>query len=288
MTQVPGWFEPVCVAVVVLTLALMARRRSAGALLGEYLALALAAWIGEASCVNLYRHYGYAASWHGHLLGVPLLVPLIWPLVVLSSREVVQSLWPAAGRRQPLLVGLLVAFDASLVEVIAVRAGLWSWVEPGYLGVPPIGILGWGFFAAGATWALALPLHAALRLVAAVLAGPVVAHALILATWWGLFRWLWRFNLGPKAVWVFAVFGGLFYGAVMAARRHGRVLPMGVAGPRVVAAVQFVVLMAVVALGGAAQPTDGPRWLHLMLVAAPYLAATRFSARGTGSPAAPP
>ena len=60
-----------------------------------------------------------------------------------------------------------------------------------------------------------------------------------------------------------------------------------------VAALLFVLLMVLVATGTAAQPTDGPRWLHLLLVAAPYLAATRFSGRATapadgGSPAAPP
>ena len=60
----------------------------------------------------------------------------------------------------PLAAGLLILFDAALVEPVAVSAGLWSWSESAVLGVPLIGIAGWG----------ALPLDVALpRAAAAVL-----------------------------------------------------------------------------------------------------------------------
>src|SRR5438477_648524 len=110
----PSWpFEVACAGVVVLTLALMARARPIAALAVEYAALAAAAWIGEEGCVALYGFYGYAAGWHGRIDRVPLLVPLIWPLVILSARDVVSSLWPAlAGGRRAFAVGAVVAFDA--------------------------------------------------------------------------------------------------------------------------------------------------------------------------------
>ena len=118
-------FELACVLIVIATLSLLLRRRPARELLPMYGALAIAGLGGEASCVAWYRHYDYHAPWHLRLIGVPILVPLIWPLVILSAREVVTALWPAvSGARRAALVGALVVFDASLVEVVAVRAGL--------------------------------------------------------------------------------------------------------------------------------------------------------------------
>ena len=133
-------FEAACVFVIVVTLAMTARARPARGLLADYFVLAAAGWVAEQSCIQAYRFYSYAEAWSIHVGDVPLLVPLIWPLVILSARDVVSSLWPGARRWSPLLVGAVVAFDASLVEVVAVRAGLWSWTEPGHLGVPVIGI----------------------------------------------------------------------------------------------------------------------------------------------------
>ncbi len=105
---------------------------------------------------------------------------------------------------RPLIVGAVVAFDASLVEVVAVRAGLWSWAEPGHLGVPLIGMLGWGYFAIGADAALGRG-----RRLAAVVAAPAAAHALIQLTWWGAFRWGLRRDLGSASVAGMAVIGVL-------------------------------------------------------------------------------
>lgn len=262
-------FEAACVAVIALTLAAMARTRPWRALLTEYAALAVAGWVGEQTCIAFYDFYHYATGWHARVGHVPLLVPLIWPLVIMSARDVAASLGAA---RRALVVGAIVAFDASLVEVVAVRAGLWSWAEPGHLGVPVVGMLGWGFFAFGA----ALPRN---RLAGAVIA-PLVAHALILATWWGLFRWTVRGDLGVASLVGVALVSLAVLGAVLAFRARGGGIPLSVALPRMIAAVLFVALLASTA------PASLPLWTHAALVAVPYLVATRFTA-GARSAEAP-
>ena len=100
----PG-FEVLCAVVVIVALALMARRRRLGDLLIQYLTLALAGWVGEETCIAAYRFYRYADAWHARVADVPLAIPLIWPLVILSAVEVVRGVWPAAGRARPWLVG---------------------------------------------------------------------------------------------------------------------------------------------------------------------------------------
>lgn len=253
-------FELACVAVIAVTLALMARQRGAKALLADYGVLAAAGWVGEQSSIQWYHFYSYAPVWSVFVGHVPLLVPLIWPLVILSARDIVVSLWPNARRLAPLMVSAVVVFDASLVEVIAVRAGLWSWAEPGHLGVPLIGILGWGYFALGASFALdqrTLWKHALVMLL-----GPLSAHVLILSTWWGLFRWTLRGDLGMWSVAGVAALGILAAGFVVRARRAGHAVPMSVAGPRTTAALLFLLLF----LQHAA--SDGRYWIHVLAVSA--------------------
>ncbi|MFT3764247.1 MAG: hypothetical protein QM820_01805 [Minicystis sp.] len=258
-------FEAACVAVIALALAAMARGRPWRELLADYAALAVAGWIGEETCVAVYGYYRYAEGWHARIHHVPVLVPLIWPLVILSARDVAAAVWPAAERWRPLIVGAVVAFDASLVEVVAVRAGLWSWAEPGHLGVPLIGMLGWGYFAVGADAALGRG-----RRLLAVVAAPAAAHALILGSWWAAFRWGWRRDLGAASVLGMAAVGVAALAAVVAARRRGGGIPLGVAVPRMVAASLFFALLVTTAPGEAAL------WIHTAAVAVPYLAATRF------------
>lgn len=276
-------FEIACVLIIALTLAAMARERPVKELVADYLALAVAAWIGEESCVALYGYYHYAPGWDLRVDHVPLLVPLIWPLVILSARSVATALWPRATRLRPLLVGAVVAFDASLVEVIAVRAGLWSWAEPGHLGVPLIGMLGWGYFALGADAALSLRLEgseqrrALLPRLATLVAGPLAAHALIQLTWWGGFRWGLRRDLGEASLIGVALIGAALLAPVLSARRAGHTLPPSIALPRIIAAGLFFVLLLLTA------PTELPLWIHTAAVAVPYLAATGL--RETGSPA---
>lgn len=264
MVPFPG-FELACVAIVALALAAMARVRPWPGLLADYAALALAGWLGEETCVAWYGFYRYAPTWHGRLDHVPVMIPLIWPLVILSARAVVDALAPGAGWWRPLLVAALVAFDASLVEVIAVRARLWAWTEPGHLDVPVLGILGWGFFAAGADVALGLR-HRARHL--GLLAALALTHLLIVGAWWGCFRWVVRGELGDASLVGLGAISALALLGALAARRRGRVLLLDVALPRMVAAALFLSTLVVVA------PGDRRLWLHAALVAIPYLAVT--------------
>jgi hypothetical protein len=283
-------FELCCVVIVLATLAILARTRPPGVLLADYAALALAAWIGEESCVGLYRFYGYAEGWHARVDLVPALVPLIWPLVILSARDVVTALGVAAvalpaGRRdagrerlsgvrtdlgavaaRAAAVGALVMLDASLVEVIAVRAGLWSWAEGGHLGVPLVGILGWGFFAAAADAALGAGGRARHALV--VVLAPLATHVALLAAWWGGLRWLLRGPLGDASVAAVAVVGLVLGLGALALRRRGRAVPLAVAAPRMVAAALFVAELLLVA------PTEPGLLVHTAAVALPYFVAT--------------
>jgi hypothetical protein len=273
-------FEIACVIVVALTLAGMSRARDLRALLRDYAALAVAAWVSEDTSIAFYRFYAYAPGWHLHVHHVPILVPLIWPLVVLSAREVVSTLWPELGRwARPVVVGAVVAFDASLVEVVAVRAGLWSWAEAGHLGIPLIGIAGWGYFAAGADVALSRG-----RASLAIVTGPLATHALVLLTWWGLFRWTLRGALGAGSLVGLAGAAVLVLALVLGRRRAGGAIPLDLAMPRMIAASLFVVLLVMTA------PLDAPLWMHAACVAVPYLAATSYdltALRGRRSPEAP-
>jgi hypothetical protein len=268
-------FEVACVIVVVLTLFLMARRQPIEDLLTDYAALAVAGFIGEETCVRFYAYYHYAPSWHLRLDCVPVLVPLIWPLVILSARDVAASVWPTITKWRPLVVLAIVAFDASLVEVIAVRAGFWSWADQGHLGVPILGILGWGYFALGADWALSgrfssrEPSRVA-RFLSVVVFAPLMTHALIQLTWWGFFRWAQRNPLGPASLWGLAGLSAVILVLVIRARRRGGAIPLAIAGPRMVAAGLFFVLLVSTA------PTEIPLWMHTTAIAVPYLAASKF------------
>ncbi len=265
-------FELACLVVVVATLAAMARRTEPRGLLADYALLAVAAWLGEESCVAIYHFYAYGPHWDARLFDVPVLVPLIWPLVILSARDVASGLFPRASRGAGLsraaLVGAIVAFDASMVEVVAVRAGLWSWAERGHFDVPVIGILGWGYFALGAELVLARAKGAA-RLAVLVVA-PLVAHALIQATWWGLFRWTLRGDLGRASLVGFVGLAALCSLLAALAKRRGAGIPLGVAGPRVLAAGLFFVLLVRVA------PRDLGLWTQVACVAITYSIATRW------------
>jgi hypothetical protein len=105
-----------------------------------------------------------------------------------------------------------------------VNAGLWSWIEPGIFHVPPIGILGWGYFAL----CCALMLQRAIRPnrskggALLLLLVPVFGtHLLLLGTWWGALRWV-NTTVNPTvavvAVWVLSL--ALVY--TILRRRTGR------------------------------------------------------------------
>jgi hypothetical protein len=181
--------ELCCLAVVALWLAL--RFAAAGVaervpLVRQMVVVAVGAWLAEDTSIHWYRFYGYdRGSWQVFIDQVPLLIVLIWPVVVTSALDLARALHAAPDRLAAWLFVLVVA-DAWFIEPIAVDAGLWSWTEPGPFAVPTIGVLGWGCFAAG----VGLVVGRGWPIVAAVIVGPAVCHALLVVLWWGAFRWL--------------------------------------------------------------------------------------------------
>jgi hypothetical protein len=269
---IPAWFQPTGAIVLGFAYALALLGRPAGErgrYVFECLAIAAAAWLGEESCILLYAFYSYSGDWWLFLSHVPVLIVAIWPMIVQSARSVVRELWPDA-RHPFLLVALVVLVDASLMESIAVANGLWSWVEPGYIGVPLIGVLGWVFFAAPA--ALALESKSLGRAVAGCFAAVLATHALILATWWGVLRWVLRGDLGAVAVLGFTPIALLM--AVLVWRSHRALRPTTVLA-RVAAASIFLTLLVL------RSAKDIPLVAHTSLVATPYLLASLRRPRGS-------
>ena len=224
--------------------------------------LTVAAWAGEQTCISWYGFYTYSDAWSLKLGHVPVLVALIWPMVVLSAREFAKALWPARqGWRLACIIGVLVIFDASLIEVCAVRAGYWSWFEGGYMGVPLMGLIGWGAFAFSATFFL--DSRGWTRRAAPILT-LVLTHALLLALWWGLFRWGLRDDLGPRAVVGFAGFSAGVTIFVWLSRRR---MALSTLVARAAATSVFVALIVSTDQGDYL-------WGHFGLVAVPYLLAS--------------
>jgi hypothetical protein len=261
-------FEILCALVVALTIAASLRaeptpeRRARS--FGDYVLLAIAGFVGEQTSITLYRHYDYAPDWHLRLGDVPLLVPLIWPLVILSARAVREALFPAAKAWQrPLLLWLFVCADASLMEVLATRADLWTWSEPGHLDVPVLGILAWAHFAAAAD--VLLDRLEGLSRVLVVPASVLVAHALICASWWYGLKWILRGDLGTASVIAVAVLGALASAIAWQLRTQRRVLPLSVSGTRLAATLLFVALFVTTAAG------EWPYWVHLVAIGVPYV-----------------
>ena len=229
--------------------------------------LVLAAWAGEQSCIAFYAFYAYGDGWWIKLGHVPILVPLIWPMVILSARAVARELWPGATRgKMAFQLALIVIFDASLIEILAVKAGYWSWFEGGYFGVPLMGILGWGCFAFMASFSLDARGWRAWLAPATTLVG---THLLLLGLWWGGLRWTLRGDLGPLVLLAFGA-GALIYAAAVWQVRRTRRLTQETLVGRLVATGLFLGLL--VSLEHA-----GYWWTHFGLVAIPYVLAFPFS-----------
>ena len=271
-------FQVICSVVLALAYAVMwfttprGERRN---LVMNVLVIGFGAWIAEDTSIRRYEFYAYPDWWWLMLDKVPLLVVAIWPVVVLSSRTVVTRLFPAPdGWKLVLGVGIAVTIDATLIETIAADARLWRWSEGGYLGVPLIGMLGWGAYAAAITWALDFkPRGFALPRWAAPLLALGATHLLLVAMWWGGLRFALR---GDLPVWL--VFIALAAGLALAIRlaflqRQGRIVPPSVALPRMLASSVFIVLLA-----HSAHPEAWALWVHFAAVALPYLASVDWRA----------
>lgn len=277
-----SWFELCCFPIIALTLVSLAWvRRSSEQRLAhlflEYGTLAVAGYLGEETCISFYHFYAYADGWHAKLDHVPALIVLIWPLFILSGKDMGKLFFPRAPTW--LSTSLMVLFDASLVEVIAVRAGYWSWAEPGHLAVPLIGMLGWSFFAVGAAWGLgkASAVHrwkAPLLTIACAFAS---THVLIFGSWWCFFRFVARGELGlwgfvPLTVLALVGLGLLVRSAKDPAARASQLAPderkhalLRVVFPRLAATALFVVIAA-----RTVRSARDPLLAHIVLVATTY------------------
>lgn len=259
------------VAIIVAALLLLVKQHGQ-AILRSYVSLAVAGWVGEETCIRFYDFYHYSDAWWLHLDRVPLLITLIWPLVILSARDVAGALGVSSLRGMAGAVFAIVVVDASMVEVIAVARGMWSWAEPGYLHVPIVGILGWGFFAASAVvWLEWCERRRRPWQMAAVVIGPVAAHALIVVSWWSCFRWTLRGEFNAPD-WIMLVPAAAVIAWLVVGKRVG-VVAITIQLPRMIAAGLFFAILAT--LPSATLPAI---LFHTGAVAAMYLVATKYRA----------
>ncbi len=261
-------FQLVCLAIVALYVAVeLPRQRDRARWLRRMGVITAGSWLAEDTCIRLYDFYGYAPEWSAFVDRVPLLIVLIWAPVVMSAWGLAQRM---ASRRVWLAGAAFVFADAWLIEPIAAASGLWRWHAPGLFGVPPIGVLGWAYFAGVAMAAFEwldrrrAPGWADLAVVPVAALG---SHALLLATWWGALRWV-SFTVPewPAVAVAWAASLGL---TAWAWRHQGRV-PMAQMTPRIPGAVLFFVLLAA--------HRSPPLVAWALAFAPPYLALTPWGA----------
>jgi hypothetical protein len=256
-----AWIELGAALVLAFALVMMAR---SGLRVSDMILISAAAWIGEDTCIRFYGFYQYDPRWTVFIDRVPLLIVLIWPVVILSGRELVKQL----GGRGTIMVGLLVFYDASLVEPIAVQAGLWSWNEPGLFGVPLIGLLGWGYFSTAIALCLDR-LRDPIARTATIVVAPIVTHMLLVASWWLAFRWTLRDEIAHPLLTAISIAVALALAAIVSRTRARASLEVMV--PRMAAAAYFFVLLA---LEGGGAPA---LVMYAIAFAPPYLFATDWT-----------
>jgi hypothetical protein len=274
-----SWLEPSC-ALIVATFVVVrvwlgpdSRR-----FLLRLLILMTASWLGENSVIHAYGFYGYHDVWSVFVDQVPLMIVVIWPVVILSAWELARSLTDAGWQRAVCLTFFMVFADAWLIEPIAVQSGLWAWTEPGLFQVPPIGVLGWAFFALGCVTVFEIA-EARGRgwktEILVLLIAPILTHVLLLMSWWILFRWV-NVDLPPWPAVVCAWGISLMLaGWALKSRARTRVsLPLML--PRIPAAGFFFLLLG---LYGSEQTA---LWLFAIAFAPPYLALTPWTGSAVG------
>ncbi|MBI4701934.1 MAG: carotenoid biosynthesis protein [Deltaproteobacteria bacterium] len=275
------------------------------------LVLAVASWLAEDTVIRAYGFYQYSPRWSLFVDRVPLTIALVWPVVIHSAWDLARGLVPGRAARAAAVGGALVLADAALIEPVSVAAGLWSWNEPGIFRVPPIGIVGWAYFALAAMAVLGWAEHRERRAnpftafacqqrrlaesaaIAALLLllPPAASHLLLVASWWAGFKWV-SDTVPPwpvvAALWALSLALSAAALRSPAGRRLARVDLMA----RVPAAVFFFVLLA---LHGRSQPA---LVAYALAFAPPYLALTAMAGgrsatvsnracgrRGSGPPA---
>ncbi|MFT7621820.1 MAG: hypothetical protein ACI9WU_000985 [Myxococcota bacterium] len=250
-----------CVAIVLLYVVVRARRdEKPTRFLSRLVLLMVASWIGENSVIHLYGFYAYSPDWSLFVDQVPIMIITIWPVVIHSAWDLAGHL-AGSGARRIWLGSVLVFCDAWLIEPIAVQSGLWWWTVPGLFAVPPIGVLGWAFFAG-----LCMTCFDRERPLAALFVGPIGGHVLLLATWWGALRWISAPIPAWPAVALVAVLSALAMAFVIRRRLSQRV-PLAEMLLRVPAASFFFVLLGIYGRGEWAliawALAFGPPWMAL-------------------------
>lgn len=242
----------------------------------DALLIGISAWVGEETCIQAYGFYGYADGWWPMVDHVPLLVVAIWPMVVLSARGVVDSLWPGlAPRSRALLVVVAVVLDASLMEIVAVEKGLWTWTEPGYFHVPIIGLLGWGFFAGAASWWIDRGQRSPRWMGIMPVVTTFATHLLLVAFWQGGMRYVLHEELGLAGLWgAAAVVGAITVPVALARRRGAPGISRITTAQRVIAASVFFALLIEMGWRGDRLGL----WIHTAIVSVPYLVAMQWRA----------
>ena len=240
--------------------------------------IALAGWVNEESCILLYRFYDYSPVWTISIAHVPLLVILIWPLVIHSAWDLVRQWRVREGWAISLATGAIVLTDASLIEPVAVQAGLWSWSEPGIFHVPPIGLLGWACFAALSVffverdgWTTPVKGKDALSVLNIILG----THFFLLISWWGGLRWI-SVSVGSAQMAITAWLISLLLVCLIIKKRTRLLLDKKALLLRLPAAVLCYLLFAYMA--------EGAEMLVIYAIAfvPPYLTLTRTSRNQKG------
>lgn len=91
----------------------------------------------------IYGVFQYTDLLQPQLVGVPLVMIWVWPLLVASAYGIAQRVFHHRASIIITSVGLLIAFDL-LLDPGAVHLGLWQWAVPGpWYGIPLSNYLGW-------------------------------------------------------------------------------------------------------------------------------------------------
>ncbi len=99
-----------------------------------------------------FGHYHYSEAFSIHVLGVPLLIPLAWLMMIVPAWGVTSLLLPSRAKGRTLidrlafagLAGLVMTAWDLLVDPQMVAFGFWEWADPsGYFGIPWTNFAGW-------------------------------------------------------------------------------------------------------------------------------------------------
>ncbi len=123
------------------------REDDPGVFLLKFITISAASWLVEETSILIYHFYQYSSDWYLFIGHVPVLVILVWPVLIHSGWELASQFFNQYKLYHHLVAALIVWIDASLIESVSVKAGLWSWNGAGLFEVPFIGIFGWAYFA---------------------------------------------------------------------------------------------------------------------------------------------